>query len=62
MPAAPLVDETAPAELEALMADDTRHEPPVMVCDPYWDFTDVPDLEVYEVDVGAEALGGAPVE
>lgn len=50
VPAAPLVDDTAPAEIEALVTDASRPEPPMVVCDPFWDLVDVPDLELFAVD------------
>ncbi|HJW75428.1 MAG: hypothetical protein A2138_01765 [Deltaproteobacteria bacterium RBG_16_71_12] len=53
VPAAPLVDDTAPEEIEALLTDASRPEPPLLLCDPFWDLVDVPDLELFEVDSAA---------
>ncbi|MCC7539199.1 MAG: hypothetical protein IT379_23455 [Deltaproteobacteria bacterium] len=53
VPAAPLVDDTAPEEIEALLTDETRPEPPLLLCDPFYDLTDVPDLELFEVESAA---------
>ena len=53
VPAAPLVDDTAPEEIEALITDETRPEPPLLLCDPFWDLVDLPDLELFEVESAA---------
>ncbi|MCC7069719.1 MAG: hypothetical protein IT383_00250 [Deltaproteobacteria bacterium] len=53
VPAAPLVDDTAPEEIEALLSDETRPEPPLLLCDPFYDLVDLPDLELFEVEGAA---------
>lgn len=53
VPAAPLVDDTAPEEIDALLTDDSRPEPPLLLCDPFYDLVDVPDLELFEVVAAA---------
>ena len=53
VPAAPLVDDTAPEEVEALLSDETRPEPPLLLCDPFYDLVDLPDLELFEVEGAA---------
>ncbi|MBI1949391.1 MAG: hypothetical protein HYS27_27135 [Deltaproteobacteria bacterium] len=49
VPAAPLVDDTAPEEIDALLSDESRPERPLLLCDPFYDLVDVPDLELFEV-------------
>ncbi|MCC7069722.1 MAG: hypothetical protein IT383_00265 [Deltaproteobacteria bacterium] len=53
VPASPLVDDTAPQEIEALLTDGTRPEPPLLLCDPFYDLVDLPDLELFEVESAA---------
>ena len=53
VPASPLVDDTAPQEIEALLTDETRPEPPLLLCDPFYDLVDLPDLELFEVESAA---------
>ena len=53
VPAAPLVDDTAAQEIEALITDESRPEPPLLLCDPFWDLVDLPDLELFEVESAA---------
>jgi hypothetical protein len=50
VPPAPLVEDTAPEEIETLASDPTRPEPPLLLCDPFYDFVDLPDLELFELE------------
>ncbi len=45
-PAVILVDDTAPEEVEAVLADDTKPTPPVMVCDPFFDVEGALDADL----------------
>lgn len=49
VPSALLIDDAAPEEIEALLSDESRPEAPLLLCDPFYDLVDVPDLEPFEV-------------